>query len=349
MIIGNKKISKKSQPFIIAEIGLNHNGLIKNATRMIDYAADANCSAVKFQTIDVDEALIPNTPLAKYQKKINNSKNMNNLIKKYNFSFEKFSFLKKYCDNKKILFLSTPFDFKSAIFLNYLKLKAFKISSGDNDNYPLLSLIKNFKKPLIISTGMSLNSEIKKMLNFLNLSRNKLSLLHCISDYPTRIKETQLKNIQELSKFGYNVGFSDHTIGEVSSYLAVSNGASIIEKHITLDRNMEGPDHKVSLECKYLKNFVNNLNEVKNVFLEDRKRFLTEGEKSNLIKAKKSIYFKNNLKKNSLIKKSNLKFARPRSNGLSPSLYNKIIGKKLKKNVFENELVNLKHLKYEKN
>ncbi len=109
MIIGNKKISKKSQPFIIAEIGLNHNGLIKNATRMIDYAADANCSAVKFQTIDVDEALIPNTPLAKYQKKINKTKNMNNLIKKYNFSFEKFSFLKKYCDKKKNFIFIYPF------------------------------------------------------------------------------------------------------------------------------------------------------------------------------------------------------------------------------------------------
>lgn len=349
MIIGSKEISNKSEPFIIAEIGLNHNGSIKNALKMIDYAVDAKCSAVKFQTINVDEALIPNTPLAKYQIKDRKKTNMNNLIKKYNFNLDKFYFLKKYCDKKKIIFLSTPFDFQSALFLNNIKVKAFKISSGDNDNYPFLEFIKKFKKPMIISTGMSLNAEINNMLKYLKLDTNRLALLHCISDYPTKLSETQLTNIYQLKKFGYNVGFSDHTIGEISSCLAVSHGANIIEKHITLDRNMEGPDHKVSLECKNLKNFVKNLKEVKNIFLINEKRYLTSGEKNTLIKAKKAIYFNKNLNKNCLININDLKFSRPRSNGLPPSLVKKIIGKRLNKKVVKNELVKFQILKNEKN
>ena len=345
MKIGHKKISDKSKPFIIAEIGLNHNGLIKNALKMIDYAADAKCNAVKFQTINVDEALVPNTPLAKYQIRNKKKSNMNSLIKKYNFNLESFYYLKKYCDKKKIIFLSTPFDFKSASFLDKIKVKAFKVSSSDNDNYPFLDFIKNFNKPMIISTGMSINVETQNMVKYLKMDKDKLSLMHCISDYPTKLSETQLSNIYELKKFGYNVGFSDHTVGEISSCLAVSCGANIIEKHITLDCEMEGPDHKASLECKNLKNFVKNLRDTKKIFLNKKKRYLTSGEKNTLTSAKKSIYFNKNLERNSFININDLKFSRPRLNGLSPSLVKKIIGKNLKKNVIKNEMVKFKIIK----
>lgn len=341
--IDNKKISDKSLPFIIAEIGINHNGNINNAFKLIDYAVAAKCDAVKFQTININKLMVENTPLAKYQT---NTKfnSMNELIDKYNLKYEDFIKLKYYCKKKKIIFLSTPFDIDSAIFLNKINVPAFKISSTDNDNIFLIETIKKFNKPVILSTGMTKIKELERILKFIKFKKNKLAILHCVSDYPTEIRDSKLGAVDQIKKFGYQVGFSDHTRGSSAAIASIAKGATIIEKHITLDNNLEGPDHKASLECKKLNKFVKEIHDIK-ISLRNNKNSISQ--KENLTKkiAKKSIYFSKNLKKNHKIKKSDLIALRPRLDGVSPIDYKKIIGKTLKNNVKINSIFYYKKIK----
>ena len=338
--IKNYNISVNSKIFSIAEIGINHNGSISNAINLINYAKEAGFNAVKFQTYDVDEMLKDNTKLANYQRKTNFN-NMKSLLRKYSFNHQQFSKLNNYCKKKNILFLSTPFDIKSALFLNKLKVPAFKISSGDLNNFYLLSVIKRFNKPIILSSGMALKKDVEESVKFLKLSRNKLAILHCISDYPTEIKNSYLSNIKSLKSLGYTVGFSDHTIGMESSCSAVSLGAKIIEKHITLNRKMTGPDHYCSLECNKLKDFIEKIQAI-NYSTFNSKRKLTSEEKKTQKVAKKSLYFFKDMKKNQIIKFKDIIPLRPFNGGITPSKYKTIIGKKLKKNVKKFTLVSKK-------
>lgn len=333
--IGSRNINQFTAPYIIAEIGINHNGSINKAFKMIDHAVESGCDAVKFQTINISKLMIENSPLAPYQKK-KNIKNMNQLISNYNLSYNDFKKIKKYCDKKKITFLSTPFDEDSAIFLNKINVKAFKISSSDNDNLNLLKTVKKFNKPIILSTGMSNHKEISLVLKKIRIKRNKLCLLHCISDYPTDLAGSQIGYLNKLKTFGYPVGFSDHTIGQTASIAAISIGSVIIEKHITLSKKMKGPDHIASLECKDLKNFVFNLKNIKKS-LNTFERNLGKTEKKNKRVAKKTIYFTKNLEKNHKIKYSDLEVLRPRKNGESPIFIENFLGKKLKKKLINNK------------
>ena len=327
----NKKINT------IAEIGINHNGNYDNAIKLINSAKNAGFTAVKFQTFIPEEMTHIKTKLAKYQKKTK-FKNMQEMLKKYNFSFEQFYELKKYCDKKKIEFLSTPFDEKSAIFLNNIGVEVFKVSSGDLDNFFLLSIIKKFRKPIIISTGMSNNREINETIKFLNLPKSKLAILHCISDYPTELKNTFFSNFDYLKKFKYDFGFSDHTIGDISSSIAIALGANIVEKHITIDTNLEGPDHACSMPIPELKKFITTLHDVKKSLSTERK--LTSLERNTLKVARKSLHFSKNLKKGAIIKFEDLIPLRPANNNISPKNFRGFIGKKLKKN--KNKYTNLK-------
>ena len=337
-----KTITKfNSDFFSIAEIGVNHNGLISNAIKLIDEAKEAGFDAVKFQTFNSDIMLKKNTSLVSYQKKMN-YKNMKNLLDDVSLSKEEFVKLKNYSDKKKITFLSTPFDLESAEFLDKIDVPAFKIASGDLDNFILLKKIKSFGKPIILSTGMAEKNEILKTINFLKLKKKDLALLHCISEYPTKTKDSQLSSLNELNKLKYVYGFSDHTIGMEASIAAVAMGSKIIEKHITLNKNMKGPDHKCSLECKDLKIFITTLKDIiKSVSHDKRKITLNEKLTSRLVK--KSIYYNDNLEKNSLLKEKDLIAMRPRLNGISPSYFQKFIGKKLKKNVKKFGMLKLKH------
>ena len=344
MKIGKKKISVKNLPFVIAEIGMNHNGNLDKAFKLIDHAVTAKCDAVKFQTIKINRLMVKNTPLAKYQKETNFS-NMNDLIKKYNLSYFDFIKIKNYCKKKKIIFLSTPFDIESAYFLNKLNVPAFKISSSDNDNFFLIETIKKFKKPVIISTGMTKIKEIRKIIDIMKFKKDKLAILHCISDYPTDLKDSKLGAIDQIKEFGYEVGFSDHTIGSEAAIAAISKGSSIIEKHITLDNNMEGPDHKASLECKNLKQFVRNIRDIK-LSLNDDRNTISKKEAHTKKIAKKSIYFSKTLKKNHIIKKDDLIALRPRLKGISPINYKKYIGRRLKSSVKAESILNDKKIKY---
>ncbi|MDC0617565.1 N-acetylneuraminate synthase family protein [Candidatus Pelagibacter ubique] len=343
MKIKKKIISSKNLPFIIAEIGINHNGKLSNAFKLIDYAINAKCDAVKFQTINIKNLMIENSPLADYQKN-RRFKNMNDLISAYNFNHADFIKIKNYCDQKKIIFLSTPFDEESAFFLNKIEVPAFKISSSDNDNLLLIETVKKFKKPIIISTGMMNLIEIKKLLKIIKLNNNQLALLHCVSDYPTKLKDTKLGSIEQLKQLGYLVGFSDHTLGAEASIAATARGGVIIEKHITLDKLMEGPDHKASLECKDLEKFVRTIKEIASS-LKIKKNSISNSEKKTKLIAKKSLYFSTNLKKNYRIKKTDIISLRPRKNGISPLYYKKIINKKLIRDVKKQEIVSQSDLK----
>ena len=328
--IKNIKFNKNTNAFIIAEIGINHNGDIKNAFKLIDAASRAKCNAVKFQTFDVDTMVHESAELANYQKKFT-SNNQKKMLKKYQLNYKDFTKIKKYCDKKRIIFLSTPFDIKSANFLKNL-VPAFKISSGDNDNLILLNHIKKFKKPIILSLGMMNNNEIKEILKKLSIKKNKLSILHCISEYPTKLSDSQLGVIKELKKFGYVVGFSDHTVGFEASIGAICFGAQIIEKHITLDNKMKGPDHLASLNVKDLKKFVETLRTMEKL-RDFKKRSITSEEVKTKFIAKKSIFINKNLSKHQKINIKDLIPLRPLKNGIPIKNVDKIINKKVKKKI----------------
>ncbi|MDC0859211.1 N-acetylneuraminate synthase family protein [Candidatus Pelagibacter sp.] len=328
MIKINKKLNKV---FKIAEIGVNHNGILKNAFKLIDHASKSGFDAVKFQTFDIDTMLLSDTKLAKYQKKTK-FKDMKEMLKKLSLTGDDFYKIKKYCKKKKIFFLSTPFDIKSAEFLNKLNVPIFKIASSDLDNFLLLKKIKSFKKPLIISTGMSTMTEIKKTLSFLKLPRNKLIIMHCVSEYPTKLDESQLGFILELKKLKYPIGLSDHTVGFESSIASTALGVRIIEKHITLNNNMHGPDHQSSMHIKHLKKFVKTIDDLVKS-LHQKKRTLSKEEKGNAKVAKKALYYSKSLKKYKRVNLNDLISLRPLASGISPSNYNFFIGKKLKKKI----------------
>lgn len=324
----------KNKVFIIAEAGINHNGSLKNAYKLIDSAAEAGCDAIKFQTFDVDTMVHKSAELANYQKKYEKN-NQKTMLKKYQLSFANFIKIKKYSEKKKIIFLSTPFDLKSANFLKN-KIPIFKISSGDNDNFILIDHIKKFNKPIILSLGMLNDREVKKIIKNLKINKKKLFLLHCISEYPTDLSKTQMGYIKTLIKRGFNVGFSDHTIGFEASIVAICFGAKIIEKHITLKNNMKGPDHKASLNVKDLKKFVNTLRIIEKLNKFNNK-FITIEENNTKKIAKKSLFLKRKINRFNVLKSSDLIPMRPLKNGISAMNYKKILGKKVryKKNKFD--------------
>lgn len=322
---------KSKRVFKIAEIGVNHNGILKNAFKLIDHAARSGFDAVKFQTFDVDTMLLKDTKLAKYQRKTK-FRSMREMLKKLSLSEDDFHKIKVYCKKKRIIFMSTPFDIKSAEFLNKLNIPIFKIASSDLDNHLLLKKIKSFKKPMIISTGMSNMKEIKNTLNFLKLPKNKLTIMHCVSEYPTKLDESQLGFIEELRKLKYQIGLSDHTIGFESSIASTALGVNVIEKHITLDNKMHGPDHQSSMHIKHLKKFVKTIDDLVKS-LHWKKRIISKEERETSKVAKKALYYGRSLWINKEINLNDLISLRPLENGISPSKYNFFIKKKLKKNV----------------
>lgn len=334
-----KKISKNNCPYLIAEIGVNHNGSIYIAKKLIDLAQKAGFDAVKFQTYNLDGLLKKNTHTTDYQLNKSKNKNMYQLLKKYILSYDQFLILSNYCKDKKITFLSTPFDIESAIFLNKINIPAFKISSSDNDNYLLLDQIKKFKKPIILSTGMSTNFEINKTIKYLKLSKSKLSILHCVSEYPTKLINSKIYNIKNLKKFGYCCGLSDHTEGIESSIASISLGVKIIEKHITLDKKMEGPDHSASLEARNLNEYVKKIKDISKSLIERSDRNLSNEEKKIKSLAKKALYFNRACQKGEKITTNDIIALRPRLNGIPPSDLKKIIGKKIKQDTKKNQII----------
>lgn len=323
--------------FIIAEAGVNHNGSFELAKKLVDAAVEARVDAIKFQTFKTELEVSRFAEKAEYQKQTTNSEESQlNMIKKLELTYEDFRELQKYCKQKNILFLSTPFELESVEFLHSLNLPYFKIPSGEITNLPYLRQINSYKKDVILSTGMSTITEIEEALSV--LKDCKVTLLHCTTEYPCPFEEVNLKAIQTLkNKFNLPVGYSDHTEGIEVSIAAVAMGAEIIEKHFTLDKNMEGPDHKASLEPHELTALVKAIRNIEKAFGSGEK-VPTASEIKNIKVARKSIVAKKAIKKGEYFSIDNITTKRPGS-GINPMKWDEIIGKIADKDYEEDELI----------
>jgi N,N'-diacetyllegionaminate synthase len=327
--------------FIIAEAGVNHNGSFKIATNMIDVAKESGADAIKFQTWKTEALMKKDTKLANYQKKnVGNFKSQYEMAKNLELSYQEFRRLKNYCDKKKILFLSTPDEPRSAKFLNELQ-DIFKIGSGEITNLPFLSLIGSFKKQIILSTGMSNLQEVKDAVKILVSSgthKKDITVLHCTSEYPASIDEINLNAIQTISDtLKIKVGYSDHSLCVEVPIAAVALGATVIEKHFTLDRSMIGPDHKASLEPHELKGMIESIRIVEKILGDGIKRPFPS-EKGNIHIVRKSIVAKIKIKKGEIFTDDNLTVKRP-GNGICPMKWNEVIGQASPKNFETDELI----------
>ena len=336
IIIDGKIIGKSSPIFLIAEAGVNHNGDLAIAKRLIDLAAEAKVDAIKFQTFITEKLILKKTPKVKYQKENeNDDEDFFDMVKKYELSQEDFKTLKQYCSKKELIFLSTPFDLTSVELLEELGVSAYKIGSGDMNNYPLLKLICSKKKPILLSTGMATLKEVKNSIKFIKKNRiEDIVVFQCTSNYPTPFEEVNLNVIDSYKKEfpGIFLGFSDHTLGIEASIGAVAKGVKVIERHITLDKNMDGPDHKASLNPSELKEWVKSIRNIEKALGSyEKKPCNTEVEIIKIVR--KSIVSVKNINKGVFLTSENITTKRP-GTGISPTEYFDIIKKKVKAKKF---------------
>jgi len=339
--IADKRISYKSPIFIIAEAGVNHNGSLTNALKLIDAAAAAGVDAVKFQTFKAEEVVTAQGAMADYQKKnIGKTESQLNMLKKLELNEKFYQPIIKHCRQKKIIFLSTPHGGeKSVYFLNSLRVPAFKFGSGDLTNLPLLRYAARYQKPMILGTGMSVLREIAEAVRVIKRAGNKkIIILHCTTAYPCPFSAVNLKAMQTMMReFKVLVGYSDHTLGVTVPVMAAALGACVIEKHFTLDKNLPGPDHKASLEPAELKRMVAAIRETE-IAMGSAKKQPAEIEKKNKLIGRKSIVTVGGINKAMVIDKKMLAVKRP-GTGIPPKFLNKIIGRKAKKNIAKDYLI----------
>ncbi|KYH30156.1 MULTISPECIES: N-acetylneuraminate synthase [Clostridium] len=343
MIKIKEKVLGNGNPcFIIAEGGVNHNGDINLAKKMVDKAVEAGADAIKFQTFKSEKLVTKYAAMAKYQKdNMGIEDSQFSMLKKLELSYDEFADLKEYCDMKGIIFMSTPFDFESADFLNSIGMEAFKISSGDLTNIPMLEHIAKFNKPIILSSGMAVLGEIEDAVMALrNLGLEDIAVLHCTSNYPAPLDSVNLKAMNTIKNtFKVVGGYSDHTNGITIPIAAAALGADIIEKHFTLDKNMEGPDHKASLEPHELKRMVEEVRKVE-ISMGTGIKMFTRSEMDTMKVARKSIVASRDIKRGEIIQIKDLDYKRP-GNGLSPKYYKELVGKRAKVDIKRDEQINL--------
>jgi N,N'-diacetyllegionaminate synthase len=340
--IGKTWVGAGEPCFIIAEAGVNHNGDIRLAKKLIDAASEAKADAVKFQTFHAESVVTKDAEKAEYQKEITCSRETQyDMIKKLELNEDDFKRLNDYCKRKGIIFMSSPFDEESVDFLYKLNVPAFKIASGEITNFPLLRKIARKGRPIILSTGMSTIGEIREALDAIKEEdTTDIILLHCITQYPTRPDDVNLKAIETLrKKFKVPVGFSDHTLGIHISIASVALGACMIEKHFTLDRDLPGPDHKASLEPNELRSMVTAIREVEKA-LGDGVKMPTEDEEEIKKIARRSIIAKENIDEGSIIERGMLCFKRP-GTGIEPKSMGKVVGSKAKKAIRKDEIITM--------
>ena len=328
--------------FIIAEAGVNHNGSIELAYKLIDVASASGVNAVKFQTFKAENLVSKNAQKAEYQKQTTNpSESQFNMLKKLELDTNAHKRLIDYCKKKDIIFLSTPFDHESIDLLNKLKLQIFKIPSGEITNLTYLRHIGSLNKKVILSTGMSNLKEIADALAILTdagTQKENITVLHANTMYPTPMEDVNLNAMQTIQKkFNVAVGYSDHTLGIEVDIAAVAMGATIIEKHFTLDKKMEGPDHKASLEPNELKSMVDAIRNIEEA-IGDGVKSSTKSEKPNIDIARKSIVAKKEIKKGEIFSENNLTTKRP-GTGISPMDWDSIIGKASKRDYQVDDLL----------
>lgn len=316
---------------IIAEAGVNHNGDLGLAMRMVDAAKECGCDYVKFQTFRTGALVTRKAEKAAYQKQnTGNNDSQFEMLRKLELEPDAFRKLRDHCVKVGIGFLSTPFDEESALALDALGMEQFKLSSGDITNKPLLQTIAALHKPMILSTGMCTMEEVRSAVKWVEACGNsQLTLLHCTSDYPTPYPDVNMKAMLTLrDAFPYPVGYSDHTQGIVVPVMAASMGAAVIEKHFTLDKQMEGPDHKASLDPAELKAMTEAIRIVEAAMGTGIKA-PTEGERSTRIAARKSIVAKRDLAAGEILTAADMAMKRP-GTGISPAEADRLTGKKLR-------------------
>lgn len=326
---------------IIAEAGVNHNGSLIKAKKLIDKAKICGADFIKFQTFNPDDLVLKKTKKANYQKnKPIDNQSQYDLLNSLALNQSQFFILKKYCIKKKIKFLSSPFDVNSLNFLNKLGVEAIKIPSGEITNLTFLEKVGRLKKKTFLSTGMANLNEIETALKILKkngLNNNLITLFQCNTAYPTPFADANLGVIDLFKKkFSINVGYSDHTLGIEASIAAVSLGASVIEKHFTLSNNDKGPDHKASLNPEDFKKMVNAIRNIELSMGSQKK--LTNSEKKNIHFVRKSIVTTREIKRGEKFTTRNIAIKRP-GNGISPMLWYKYLNKTSKKKYKANQLI----------
>lgn len=313
--------------YIIAEAGVNHNGSYELALQLIDAAKNAGVDCIKFQTFKAENLVSKDAKKAEYQvTNTHNDDSQYTMLKKLELTDEQFVGLKKHCEDIDIDFLSTAFDFDSIEFLHSIGCAVWKVPSGEITNLPYLIRIARYGEPVILSTGMATMDEVKAAIRVLQENGcRQITLLHCTTEYPAPYQDVNLSAMLTMKNvFNLPVGYSDHTQGIAIPIAAVAMGATVIEKHFTLDRNMEGPDHKASLEPDELKAMVEAIRQVE-VAVGDGRKTPSESEKKNIAVARKSIVAKRRIVKGEILTEENIATKRP-GNGLPPMLWFDVIG-----------------------
>jgi len=333
---------KLNKVFIIAEAGVNHNGSIELAKKMIDAAKESCVDAVKFQTFKAERVVSKKAEKAQYQKDATNeSESQFEMLRKLELDVKAHKELIAYCEKKSIMFLSTPFDHDSIDLLHDLGLEIFKIPSGEITNLPYLRHIGSLGKKVVLSTGMSNLKEVGDALNILinaGTSKDNITVLHANTMYPTPIEDVNLNAMSTIQKeFGVSIGYSDHTLGIEVDIAAVAMGASVIEKHFTLNKKMDGPDHKASLEPNELKSMVLAIRNIEKALGSFEKK-PSPSESINIDIARKSIVSKQDIKKGEALSEENITTKRP-GNGISPMEWDSVIGKNANKDYQMDDLI----------
>ena len=343
--IGDRLIGEGEPTFIVAEIGVNHNGSVKMAKKLIDSAKEVGADAVKFQAFKAERIVTKYAEKAVYQKETTDpQKSQYNMLKKLELSDAEMKELHGYARKRNILFLSSVFDEESVDLLDRLDVLAFKVASGEITDLPLLRYMARKKRSIILSTGLSTLEEIGEALGIFTVEGiTDIVLLHCITSYPAKAEEANLKMMDVLKKkFGFPVGFSDHTLGTAIPIAAVALGAVMIEKHFTLDKKLAGPDHRASLEPKEFEQMVQGIKNVE-CALGTGVRELTPEEEGIKKAARRSIVARVLIRKGTVIREDMLDCKRP-GTGLEPKYVHKVIGKKANKDIEADELITLEKL-----
>lgn len=331
--IGTRRVGKGQPCFIIAEAGVNHNGSLRLAKKLVDAAKRAGANAIKFQTFKSENLVTIQGEMAEYQKKnIGKIESQLVMLKKLELKYSDFRTLKKYCGKKKIMFLSTPHTDDAADFLASL-VPAFKIGSGDLTNIPLLEKIAKKKKPVIISTGMATIAEVRDAVQAIKKQGNsKIIILHCTTSYPCSFQEVNLKAMKTLQdEFHVPIGYSDHTVGIVVPVMAIALGANVIEKHLTLNKELSGPDHKASLEPDEFKEMVEAIRGAEKALGDGIKKPNPNEERIKKV-ARKSIVAKIDILSGAKISTSMLIVKRP-GTGIQPVMMKQVTKKRAKRNI----------------
>jgi N-acetylneuraminate synthase len=347
--ISSRKVGINQPCFIIAEAGVNHNGDLGMAYRLVDAAVQSGVDAVKFQSFITEDLITPNAPKANYQvETTGQSDSQYKMLKALELSIEQQATLKKYCDDAGIIYICTPYEFISVDMLDSLDVAAYKVASTDTTNIPLLRHIAGKQRPVILSTGMSTLGEVERAVDVLqaNGAEEKIVVLQCTSEYPTPIEQVNLRAMLTLQQaFNCPVGFSDHTAGIGASPWAVALGACVIEKHFTLDRTLPGPDHRASLEPVELQQMVNQIRDVE-VALGDGVKRPMPCELPNKPKMQKSLVVQKDMAQGDLFTETVIACKRP-GTGLSPYLFDEILNKKSTRSIRSGEILTFHDIEWD--